>query len=820
MASIRSLARSFTGGEVTPEFYGRVDDAKFQTGAALLRNFEVYPHGPAANRPGTTYVSEVKDSTKKTRVLPFTYNTTQTFALEMGNLYFRMHTAGATLLTGAVTAYNGGTTYAIGDLASSAGVNYYSIAAGNIGHAPPNGTYWYAMPAGNILEVPSPFLEADLFDIHFVQSADVFTLVHPGYAPRELRRLGAVNWSLIPISFAALLTPPSPTVAGNAKGTNYFYQYVVTSVSADGLQESVASNPAQGVAKTITAVTNANPGVITTSAVHGLVVGNSVLIQNIVGMTQLNNNYYIVKTVPTTTTLTLTDLAGNVIDTTAYGVYSSGGTLYQAGVINDLFASGGANTISWSVVAGVDHYNVYKFSGGVYGYIGQTQGTSFIDNNIAADISQTPPNYDTTLTSTGNYPGAVSYFQQRRIFAGTTNQPQNLWMTREGTESTMSYSLPLRDIDRIAFRIAALDANTIRHVVPLRQLILLTSSGEWQITSINTDAITPASVSVSPQAHVGASNVTPQVINNIMLYVAARGGHIRELSYSWQANGYTSTDLSLRAPHLFDGYDIVDMCYAKAPRPMLWATSSNGTLLGLTYVPEQQITAWHHHDTFTGNGAHQSSFESVCAVAEGIEDAKYVVVQRLVNGATKRYIERFASRAFATQADAFFVDCGMTYNGAPATTITGLTWLVGETVNVLADGCVHHQVVVDNSGNITLDQAASKVQVGLPITADIQTLPLAFEAQAFGQGRAKDVNKVWLRVYNSGTISAGPSFDDLTPMAGRNNEAYGAPPALKTDEFELEIDSAWSQDGHVCLRQTDPLPITLVSMSMEASIGS
>lgn len=161
MANIRTLQRSFAGGEVTPELFGRIDDAKYQSGLAKCLNFITKPQGPAENRPGFAFVREVKDSTKKVRLLSFTYSTTQTMVIEMGAGYFRFHTMGATLLDG--------------------GVPY---------------------------EVANPYTEADLFDIHYVQSADVLTLVHPNYAPRELRRLGATNWQLQTITFGASIAAP------------------------------------------------------------------------------------------------------------------------------------------------------------------------------------------------------------------------------------------------------------------------------------------------------------------------------------------------------------------------------------------------------------------------------------------------------------------------------------------------------------------------------------------------------------------------------------------------------------------------------------
>lgn len=682
MPNIRTLQRSFSGGEISPEMFGRNDDAKYQSGLARCRNFITKPQGPAENRPGFAFVRAVKDSTKKVRLIPFTYSTTQTMVIEMGPGYFRFHTQGATLMSG--------------------GVPY---------------------------EIANPYAEADLFDVHYVQSADVLTLVHPNYAPRELRRLGATNWQLTTLSFAASIAAPgapSLSAAGHT-AVKYTYYYVVTAVDSEGVSESAAS---------------------AASSVGG-----------------------------------------------------------------NLFETGATVTISWAAVTGASRYNVYKLQGGLYGYIGQTTGLSIVDDNISPDLGKTPPLYNSVFGGAGDYPGAVSYFEQRRCFAGTTNKPQNIWMTKSGTESNMSYSLPIRDDDRIAFRVAAREANTIRHIVPLTQLLLLTSSAEWRVTSVNSDAITPSTISVRPQSYVGSSNVQPVIINNTLIYGAARGGHVRELAYNWQASGFITGDLSLRAPHLFDTFDIVDMAYAKAPQPMVWFVSTSGRLLGLTYVPEQQVGAWHWHDT-------DGVFESCTVVAEGGEDALYCVIRRTINGNSVRYVERMASRQFTDQADAFFVDAGATYSGVPADVISGLGHLEGKTVSILADGAVHPQRVV-TGGSITLDIEASTVQIGLPIEADLQTLPLAVQLQdgSFGQGRFKNVNKVWLRVYRSSGIFVGPSASELTEAKQRTTENYGAPPALKSEEIPLVLTPSWADSGQIFVRQSDPLPLTVVSMTAEVALG-
>lgn len=778
---MRGFARAFTGGELTPQFFGQITDAKYTTGLALVRNFRILPHGPAQNRAGFEFVLEVKDSTKKTRLMPFTYSTTQTMAVEVGEGYFRFHTMDPVTLYGS-TLLSGSVPY----------------------------------------EVTNTFVQADLFGIKYVQSADVFTMVHPNYAPAELRRGGALAWTFMPISFATTLTAPTAVligvVRGTTPGTPTIHRYAVTAVASNNIDESLISVEGQASSPeaTISAITKANPGIITTPADHGLLVGDPVYIVGVLGMTAINQTGLVVGSVPTTKTLTVNDSGGVPIDTTGFGTYTTGGQIWMtAGVKNNLFDTGAQNNISWALVAGALRYNVYKYSNGLWGYLGQSSSTTnvFSDNNITPDISHTPPEVSNPFASTGNYPGAVTYFDQRRVFAGTINQPQNMWLTRAGTESNLSYSIPTRDSDSIAFRVVAREANTVRHLVPLANLVALTSSAEWRVTSVNTDSLTPSSISVKPQSYIGANDAQPVVVNNNVVYGAARGGHVREMAYQYTAGGYVTGDLSLRAPHLFDQLQIVDMAFSKAPYPIIWMVSSNGNLISLTYVPEQEIGAWAHHDT-------DGLFESICVVAEGAEDVLYAIVNRTINGTQKRYVERMRPRVFATPADSFFVDCGGTFvsTGAPVITITGANWLEGKMISVLADGAVHRPLIV-TGGSFTLDNPATKVQFGLPITADLQTLPLANQLPGSGQGMKKNVNKVYVQVDSSGAPATGPDFSSLVSPKIRTTETYGSPPRLQTGEIEVVNKAAWTDNAQVCIRMSDPLPLTLISLTLDYAMG-
>ena len=842
MPNTRTFLKSFSSGEISPEMFGRIDDSKYQQGAATMRNFIAKPQGPAQNRPGFAFVKEVKYNLKATRLIPFRFNVSQTIVIEMGHGYFRFHTQGVTVLYSDGAAWNSSTNYSIGDIVkygtktdgSGGDANWYAL-TNHSNSTPPfnssmNSNNWYALPDDMTYEVPSPYQESELFDIKHIQSADIMTFVHPNHAAKELKRFGATTWILENINFAASISPPSgvtatphtPTDVTNTNNNFQLNTYVVTAVAQDGISESVASA--------------------------------------------------------------------------------------QITALNNLFATGAYNTIQFNSVTDAYLYRIYKRQGGIFGFIGEVQHTSnsaqnsIKDENIAPDFAMTPPQYDDHLVT--NFPSAVTYYEQRRVFAATNAEPQTIFMTKSGTESNMSFKLPILDDDRIKFRVAARESNKIKHIVPLTQLLFLTEAAEWRVTSVNSDAITPSSVSVKPQSYIGANDVQPVIVNNSIVYIASRGGHARELGYSFQANGFITGDLSIRAAHLFDGLDIVDMQLAKAPIPIVYMISTNGKLLGFTYVPEQQVGAWHQHDT-------DGTFESVTTVAEEQIDAVYCVIKRTINGNTKRYIERMGNRDYVSQRDSFFVDSGRTYNGTnnnPVRTVTitssgnftkgssvqlqfpmpftvfkvgnnglttdiddaivivdgtetyrcditaitntytatvklaqdlpsnlqntaissyeiaekklfGLTHLIGKTVSILADGAVHPTRVVDSNGGIVLNRAASVVHIGLPYVCDLETLPLMLRAEAGGQGRVKNINHAWLRVNESSGIFAGPTVDKLVEAKQRTTEPYGVAPSLKTKDIKLMLTPTWSDNGQIFIRQTDPLPLTVVGITLEVSIG-
>lgn len=878
MAQVRLYQQSFNGGEIADSMFSRVTDSKYQSGLAKCRNFLIEPQGPIVSRPGFQHVNSVKDSTKPPRLIPFTFAADQTLVLEFGEKYIRFHTMGQTVL---------------GD-------------------------------DGQPYEVVTPYLHEDVTDIHYVQSADVVTLVHPSYAPRELRRYGATDWRLTEISFASELSAPTNVTAVQTINSSvsakedYTREYAVTSLKKDGTQESERSTSAtvkcnpfgDGAFNTISwdAVDGAelyriyrNQGGVW--AYIGQTEATTIRDENISPDASITPPLYDdpFHTGQGIESVTVTNGGSGYGQVGEIVTVSNTGTLEQRwdtqgswssrqatipfqtvwradGTVCRIEAASGSGAVIKSVatpyVSGNYHYELLGFdieSGGS-GY--PVNGTKVVLENLnphgvgdrftvdATILPTRPRAYVTdptgkgceltvninaagqitdivvvrpgsgytnptvviegnggsgatataTVGKTGDYPGAVSYFEGRRWFGGTYNRPNWLWATKSGTESNMGYSLPSQDDDRISASVVARNADRVEHIIPLARMIFLTASAEWLATTKNSDVITQKSLSVNTQSYFGASNVQPVIVGSTLIYAASRGGHMRECGYSYEAGGYITNDVCLRAPHLFDNKQIKDLSFGKAPFPTVWAVSSDGKLIALTYVPEQQVGAFSTVET-------QGEFLSCTVVAEGEEDILYAVVRRIINGQTKVFVERMHERQYTKLEDCVYLDCSGTYRGESKTEISGLTWLEGMEVSILADGSVEPSQVVTN-GKIVLDEPASVVHVGLPYTCDAQTLPLAMALQdgSFGTSHKKNVISMVFRVVNSSGLKAGPTFDSLTEYPPRGMESAGSPPEPLTTEIEVRVNAKWQATGQCCIRQDNPLPAKIIGMTTKAEL--
>jgi hypothetical protein len=490
------------------------------------------------------------------------------------------------------------------------------------------------------------------------------------------------------------------------------------------------------------------------------------------------------------------------------------------------------NTLSWTPPAGgpaAAQYYVYldPTGNGTFGFIGTATGVvTFADPGNVPDFNLTPPLPRVLFTASGDFPATAAYYQQRRFFANTENNPDAVWASRIGLQSNFNVSSPLQDDDAITFRIAGNDNHPVRNILGLKTLEVLTDGGIWTIGAPKT-ALTPGNIPADQETYAGTDDLRPAVVGNAIIYVQARGALVRDVQFDQQVEGLAGRDLTIYAQHLVDGFSIDSLDYQQTPNSIVWACRSDGTLIGLTYIPEEEVWGWHRHDS----GA-AARFQSVCVVPEIGEDATYVIMRRTINGGFHRYIERLESRTISNFVnDAFFVDAGLTYTGAPVTAIGGLGHLIGQVVAVVADGVVIFdgdptsfkapEFTVDGAGNVphVLAIAASVIHAGIPIRyADLELLDLDVQGNDI-RDKKKRVGSVSLILEASvRTFRAGPDAANLTPVKLKPSEKnlQGVP---FTGREELNVQATWNDYGRVFIRHTDPLPLTVLGALPNLIIG-
>ena len=846
---------NFTAGELSPRLDGRTDLSKYFNGVKTLENMVVHPHGAATRRPGTKFVHEVKTSSIQTRLIPFEFSTTQTYILELGNTYIRFFKdkgiitesdktitaatkANPAVVTSSSHGYSDGDFVIISSVAGMVQVNgrTFKVANktthtfelqdvdGNNINSSDYQTYTSGGVANRIYQITSPYATADIPTIKFAQSADTMYLVHPSYAIRKLTRSGHTSWTL---------TTPTLTTSGD---------------------------------KTVSAVTRANPGVVTTSTTHGYTAGDFVTFTSIGGMTELNGGVFKVGTVGSTTTFNLQDSDGASLNTSGYTAFSAGG-------------SDTVNKLTDPVL------------------------------NITTDY----------------YPSSVTFFEQRLVFAGSNNNPQTLWFSIGG--SLENFTTGVNDTDAMVYTIASNKVNAIRYLSAQRSMIGGTVGGEFVVSASGTTSpITPTNVQIQKQSSHGSANVDAVQIANVTMFLQRAKRKLRELSYNLNIDQYQAQDMTLLAEHVTEG-GVTEMAYQQEPDSVLWCVRSDGYLLGFTYARAEEVVGWHRHKlggvfgeatitvsdygniavgttlkitksngttiTFTSEASSGSApdetlgfrpnesndttadniFTAVNAHAdftvanpsaavvtiketsktgadpitivssdttrlttadEGIavvesvatiptdsdEDEVWLIVKRTINGTTRRYVEYLNLFDYGTdQKDGFFMDSGLTYSGTATTAITGLEHLEVESVTILADGATHPVKSVASGaimtgGSLTLDRSALKAHIGLPYNSVLQTMRIESKGdEGTTQSRTKRINEITLRLHESVGVEVGANLSNMERIPFRSSAAsMDTAVPLFTGDKQVEFRDDFNTDGHIYVRQTQPLPFTLISI--------
>jgi len=409
------------------------------------------------------------------------------------------------------------------------------------------------------------------------------------------------------------------------------------------------------------------------------------------------------------------------------------------------------------------------------------------------------------------YPSSVSFYEQRLVLAASDEYPQTIWGSKsnDDTASGISYedfTPGTDDDDPYGYTIAADQVNVVRWLNAVRYLMVGTVGGEWIMSSGSDDVpITPSAVKVRREATYGSYNLQGLAIGRAILFLQRAGRKIRELAYRYELDNYVAPDLTLLAEHVTEG-GIVDWAWQSEPDSILWCVRADGVLLGLTYDRDQGVVAWHRHIT-------DGEVESVAVIPASDHDQLWMIVKRTIGGETKRYVEYMKPDFGTAVEDAFFVDCGLSYDDTATDTFSGLDHLEGETVSILADGavCADTDVV---SGAITLSDAASVVHVGLPYTSVLEPMRLeAGSQEGTAQGKIKRIHKLIVRFYRTIGARIGTDSENIDVVPFRKpSDLMGSGPALFTGDKEVEFPGGYSKDSFIRIEQTQPLPMTVLSI--------
>lgn len=373
------------------------------------------------------------------------------------------------------------------------------------------------------------------------------------------------------------------------------------------------------------------------------------------------------------------------------------------------------------------------------------------------------------------YPSAIGFFQDRLCVAATKKQPYMLWLSRSGDYNNFSVektSGTVTDDSAVALAFINRKQQTIEHIVPESDLVIMTGGNEW-ILSGGT-AVTPTKANPKMQTSRGTTNVIPLSIGGRVIFVQHRGKTVRDMQYRFESDSYDGADLTLLAKHITKNTTIEDMAYMQEPDSKLYFVLSDGTMACLSYIQDQKVYAWSRIKT-------EGKVMAVCNVENQNEDNVYIAVKR----GNQTYIEELCNnKETENPKDYIMLDASVKIT---ETTAKGsVPHLPNAKIGILADGRYYEKIQTDEGGNFTLPQEASYIIAGLPYTMTVELPNLEINTKTGTiQGRKKKVSAVTLRLNHSLGGRVGIEKTNTLP--------------IKYDEFSEQDVVLYSGDKHITM---------------------
>lgn len=831
---------SFTGGEISPSLYGRVDLARYQSSLKTCKNYVVQPYGGVKNRAGTTYCTTTK-SNYKTVLFPFQRSTETSFVLEFTPGWVRFIREGSLVTVG-----------------------------------------------GNAVQVATPYQEVDLAGLKFCQSVDVVYILHHDYPPKRLERygLGASDWRLVDADYklgpwlpmwsvpSSLNSTPDSTIKVGASASSAVGSDITVSASKSIFTDDCAgqllylecqdySQPWE-VGKAVTAgdyrrsdgkyykaATSGTTGTLRPSHEAGKWNDGGVQWEF------MHYGFGVVKLKSPVTNGGQT-MAATVMSNIPTEVLASGGGLESVGVgistvelvgsdfvfVTDvphgLGTNGSSVSANWSVrtwvyYADSDKTLIIRQSGTNIALIVDSTTLRFVDQptmvanweNLVSGTVGDSYAFGTGGTtywkfgawsSSLGYPSCATFYQQRLCYASSPSQPQTIWMSRPDSYNDFGESNPLQADDAITFTIASQQLNKIEALVPMDKLLVLTTGGVWMASQGQEDVLTPNNLGVRLQGYRGSSSLAPLGIGNSTVYLQEKGQVVRDLAYEFAQDSYTSNDMTVMASHLVDGHRIVSWAYQQHPFSVIWAVRDDGVLLALTYMREQQVIGWHRHyiGGLPGIGVdlYPPEVESVCVVSEGNKDVLYLTVARyFTNPQTflvekRRTIERMADR----NTESVYLD-----GSVLLTSYAAVPHLGGIVCQALQPDGKVAAVVVQADGSFTSTGLTFPLRLGAPYACDMELLEVTSQQDGSLRTKNRLITSAKLLVEEAKSVFVGSSFSRLEAVSTTSADSYDG--TTLNGICEAHVQSLWERNGRLCIRHSHPSAQSILAVIPEVSIG-
>ncbi|MBU9359765.1 hypothetical protein KTE52_25840 [Burkholderia multivorans] len=746
---------SFDAGELSPLLGARVDIAKYPNGCKVMENFIATVQGPAVRRGGKRYVAGVKDSSKQAWLLPFIVSDGIAYMLEFGDHYIRFYVDRGQLVD-----------------------------------------------AGVPVEIATPYALADLvtedgtFAIRATQSADTMYLFHGAYPTQKLLRTSATTFELQPVTFVG---GPFATVNidNNVK------------VQASGQLGSITLTATAPVFResdvgTLFYLEQEDNSYVTPWSVHDPM--------NIGFLRRVELRVYKCTKIGDTGDPRVT---GTETPTHTIGRRWDGSGTDDP---NDQY---GAVGVEWE----------YQHSGYgtvlITGFTDAQHVTGVVTTNEPTDPCMLPNTVVTSGTykwarslfnSTDGFPQMGTFWRNRlclmrdRWLAMSVSADYQNFQTKDADQQT--------DDSAIVQQLNARQLNKLAWMVESDSLLIGMTGDEWVIGPANaSQPVSSTNLNAARRTSYGSKRIQPVQVGGTIMFVQKAGRKLRDFKYDFSSDNYVSTDVTKIADHITRGRSgtnsgIMSLCYQQEPHSIVWAARADGQLIGCTYDEEagrSDVYGWHRHPDANG------FVECVASMPapDGASDDLWLIVRRQINGETVRYVEYLnpTLQDDESGSEAFYVDSGITYRGAPTTAISGLGHLEGETVAVLTDGAVHPSRTVV-AGSIALDWPASVAHIGVPTKCRIQTMQLnAGAANGTAQGKTKRVANVVTRFSRSLGGAVGPTFDgeDLEQLNFRRpSNAMDRAVPLFDGDMESNWRGGYEGQSWICYQNDQPLPVTLL----------